>query len=69
VVVLDESISKEHAWIVPVDNDVVVIDRNSANGTYVNSTDTPRINKVVLKNGDRVILGRKGSVVLTYFSS
>jgi S1-C subfamily serine protease len=69
VVVPDESISKEHAWIVPVDNDVVVIDRNSANGTYVNSTDTPRINKVVLKNGDRVILGRKGSVVLTYFSS
>jgi serine protease Do len=69
VVVADESVSKEHAWIVPVDNDVVVIDRNSANGTYVNSTDTPRINKVVLKNGDRVILGRKGNVVLTYFSS
>jgi hypothetical protein len=69
LVVSDESISKEHAWIVPVDNDVVVIDRNSANGTFVNSTDTPRINKVVLKNGDRVILGRKGNVVLTYFSS
>ena len=69
VVVPDESVSKEHAWIVPVDNDVVVIDRNSANGTYVNSTDTPRINKVILKNGDRVILGRKGNVVLTYFSS
>jgi S1-C subfamily serine protease len=69
IVLSDESISKEHAWIVPVDNEVVVIDRNSTNGTYVNSTDSPRINKAALRSGDRVYIGRKGVITLTYFSS
>jgi hypothetical protein len=69
IVLSDESVSKEHAWIVPVDNQVVVIDRNSTNGTYVNSTDSPRINKAALRSGDRVYIGRKGVITLTYFSS
>jgi serine protease Do len=69
IVLSDESVSKEHAWIVPVDNEVVVIDRNSTNGTYVNSTDLPRINKTALRSGDRVYIGRKGVITLTYFSS
>jgi S1-C subfamily serine protease len=69
IVIGDDSVSKEHAWVVPLEQEVVVIDRNSANGTYLNSTDSPRVNKVALKNGDRVYLGRKGATVLTYFSS
>ncbi len=69
IVLTDESVSKEHAWIVPVDNEVVVIDRNSTNGTYVNSMDSPRINKTALRSGDRVYIGRKGAITLTYFSS
>ena len=69
VVLPDDSISKEHAWIVPVENGVALIDRNSANGTYVNSTDSPRINKVVLRHGDRVYLGKTGQTVFTYYSS
>jgi hypothetical protein len=69
VVLSDDSISKEHAWIVPVENGVAVIDRNSANGTYVNSTDSPRINKVVLRHGDRVYLGKTSPTVFTYYSS
>jgi S1-C subfamily serine protease len=69
IVLSDESVSKEHAWIVPVDNEVVVIDRNSTNGTYVNSTDSPRINKAALRSGDRVYIGRRGVITLTYFSS
>jgi len=68
IVIADDTVSKEHAWVVPVDNEVVVIDRGSSNGTYVNSTDTPRVNKVVLKNGDRLYIGKKGAAVLTYFS-
>ena len=68
IVVTEETISHEHAWIVPVDNRVVVIDRGSTNGTYINSIDSPRVSKVGLQNGDRVYLGKKGSVVLTYFS-
>jgi serine protease Do len=69
IVIGDDSVSKEHAWVVPLDNEIVVIDRNSANGTYVNSPDSPRINKVALRNGDRVFLGRKGTTVFTYFAS
>ncbi|MBV9759179.1 MAG: trypsin-like peptidase domain-containing protein [Acidobacteriaceae bacterium] len=68
IVIADDTVSKEHAWVVPVDNEVVVIDRGSSNGTYLNSTDSPRINKVALKNGDRIFIGKKGAAVLTYFS-
>jgi len=69
IVVTEDTISHEHAWIVPVDNSVMVIDRGSTNGTYINSVESPRVSKVGLQNGDRVYLGKKGSVVLTYFSS
>jgi len=69
IVVSEDNISREHAWIVPVENSVVVIDRGSTNGTYINSVESPRVSKVGLQNGDRVYLGKKGSVVLTYFSS
>ena len=66
VVLQDDSISGRHAWIVPADGNIVVIDKGSTNGTYVNSVDSPRISKVGLRNGDRVYLGHKGSV-FTYF--
>jgi serine protease Do len=69
IVVQDESVSKEHAWIVPIDNEVVLIDRNSTNGTYVNSQESPRVNKATLRNGDRVYIGRSGELTLTYFTS
>jgi serine protease Do len=69
VVFTEDVVSGEHAWIVPVDNSVVVIDRGSSNGTFINSVDSPRVSKVGLQNGDRVFLGKKGSVVVTYFAS
>lgn len=68
IVVADDTVSKEHAWVVPLDQEVFVIDRGSSNGTYVNSPDSPRVNKVALKNGDRLYIGKKGAAVLTYFS-
>ena len=67
VVVTDDSVSGQHAWIVPADGHVVVIDKGSTNGTYLNSADAPRVSKVGLHNGDRVFLGKKGSV-FTYFA-
>jgi serine protease Do len=69
VVLPGDAVSKEHAWVVPVDDGVAVIDRNSANGTYVNSVDSPRINKFVLKNGDRIFVGRKNPTEITFFAS
>ena len=68
ICVTEDAISHEHAWIVPVDNRVVIIDRGSTNGTYINSVDSPRVSKVGLQNGDRIYLGKKGTVVLTYFN-
>jgi serine protease Do len=65
----EDTVSKEHAWIVPLDNNVVVIDRGSANGTYVNSPDSARVSKIGLQNGDRIYIGKQGATVLTYFSS
>jgi len=67
VVVPDDTVSKEHAWIVPLDNQIVVIDKGSANGTFINSIDTPGVNKVALKSGDRIFIGKKGAAVFTYF--
>jgi len=69
VVLQDDTVSKEHAWIVPLDNGVAVIDRSSANGTYVNSTDSPRISKMLLKSGDHIFIGRKDATEITYFGS
>ena len=60
VVLPEDTVSGEHAWIVPMDGSVVVIDKGSSNGTYVNSVDSARISKTELKNGDRIFLGRKG---------
>ncbi|HEY2342219.1 MAG TPA: FHA domain-containing protein, partial [Chthoniobacteraceae bacterium] len=67
VVVPDDTVSKEHAWIVPLDNEIVVIDHGSSNGTFINSIDTPGLNKVALKSGDRIFIGKKGAAVFTYF--
>jgi hypothetical protein len=59
-VLTEDTVSGEHAWIVPMDGSVVVIDKGSSNGTYVNSVDTARVSKAELKNGDRIFLGKKG---------
>ncbi len=69
VVIQDDAVSGEHAWIAPTENRVVVIDRGSSDGTYVNSLDSPRVTKIGLFNGDRIYLGKKGTVVFTYFGS
>jgi serine protease Do len=60
VVLPDETVSGEHAWIVPMDGGVFVIDKGSSNGTYVNSADSERVSKVQLKDGDLIYIGRKG---------
>lgn len=67
IVLSEDSVSKEHAWVVPLENEVVLIDRGSTNGVYINSTDTPKVSKVPLKNGDKILIG-KSSAVFTYHS-
>jgi hypothetical protein len=69
VVLQDDTVSTEHAWIVPSGNEVVVIDKGSSNGTYVNSVESPKVSKIGLRSGDRIFLGKKGANVFTYFNS
>ena len=68
IVLTEDLVSKEHAWIVPVDEGVVVMDRGSSNGVYVNSLDGPRVSKVKLQHGDKIFIG-KGIATFTYQSS
>ena len=68
IVLNDDSVSKEHAWIVPLDGGTVVIDRGSTNGTYVNSLNSPKVSKVRLNNGDKIFIG-KGVATFTYHTS
>lgn len=68
IVLIDDAISKEHAWVVPLDEGVFVIDRGSANGVFINSVESPRISKVRLQDRDQIYLGKKGTSVFTFFS-
>lgn len=68
IVMADDSVSKEHAWVVPLDEGVVLIDRGSANGVYLNSTESPKVSKVPLKDGDKIFVGKSGAA-FTYYSA
>lgn len=68
IVLNDDAVSKEHAWIVPLDDGTVVIDRGSTNGTYINSLSSPKVSKVRLQNGDKIFIG-KGVATFTYHTS
>ena len=55
VVLADDQVSRQHAWIGLNDaGQVVIRDKNSANGTYVNRA---RIQEVVLKPTDEISIG------------
>ena len=57
IVIKDDRISREHAWVGPEGNNIVVKDLDSSNGTFINNTET-RITKHILKEGDVIILGK-----------
>ena len=57
IVVEDERVSREHAWVGPEGNKVIVKDLGSSNGTFVNDTSF-RITKQELNEGDLIILGK-----------
>jgi pSer/pThr/pTyr-binding forkhead associated (FHA) protein len=54
IVVDDPLVSREHAVVVPVGNDHILEDLESANGTFVNGT---RIARRILQHGDVIELG------------
>jgi FHA domain len=62
IVLPEEGVSREHAWVVATDEGVLVIDRGSSNGTYVNSVEAGRVIKAQLRDGDRVLIGPRGAI-------
>ncbi len=66
IVLTDDSISKEHVWVVPLENKVYAIDRGSSNGTYINSANTPPVSKIEVRHGDQILLGKKGVATFTF---
>jgi pSer/pThr/pTyr-binding forkhead associated (FHA) protein len=62
IVVRHRQVSKLHARLRVVDGDVLVMDANSANGTFVNGNDI-KGTEITLKDGDAVIFG---AVALTF---
>jgi pSer/pThr/pTyr-binding forkhead associated (FHA) protein len=63
IVILDPNVSRVHAWVTVKKGEVVIIDRGSTNGTYVNQVKVENAN---LKSGDTIQLGRKCNTALVF---
>jgi S1-C subfamily serine protease len=56
-------VSRLHAEVVSIDGKVLLIDRNSSNGTYVNDQ---KIDKRFLKDGDIIYFGGRNAVAVAF---
>ena len=63
IVIMDPNVSRVHAWVTVKKGEVVIIDRGSTNGTYVNQVKVENTN---LKSGDSIQLGRKCNTTLVF---
>ena len=63
IVILDPNVSRVHAWVTTKKGEVVIIDRGSTNGTYVNRVKVENAN---LKSGDIIQLGRKCNTTIVF---
>lgn len=63
-IVLDNpKVSRLHAEVVSIDGKVLLIDRNSSNGTFVNDQ---KIDKRYLKDGDIIYFGGRNAVAVAF---
>ncbi|MGQ0793226.1 MAG: trypsin-like peptidase domain-containing protein [Deltaproteobacteria bacterium] len=69
IVIDNDGVSREHAWVGAEGGGVVVRDLNSLNGTYINSTAGNRVKSEPLREGDVVIIGKGKFASFTYKSS
>lgn len=65
IVLQNPKVSRLHAEIVSLDGKVLLIDRNSSNGTYVNDR---RIDRQVLQDGDIIYFGGRNAVAVAFHS-
>ena len=55
IMLSDDSVSRVHCKLVPDNKNIVLVDQNSTNGTYIN---TEQVTATSLRDGDRIIVGR-----------
>jgi S1-C subfamily serine protease len=65
IVLQDPKVSRLHAEVVSIDGKVLLIDRNSSNGTYVNDQ---KIDRQFLKDGDIIYFGGRNAVAVAFHS-
>jgi hypothetical protein len=63
IVISDANVSRIHAWVTIEKGEVVVIDRGSTNGTFVNNK---KVEKTKLNSGDVIQLGQKCPTTLIF---
>lgn len=63
IVLENPKVSRLHAEVVSVDGKVLLIDRNSSNGTYVNDH---KIDKRFLQDGDIIYFGGRNAVAVAF---
>lgn len=63
IVISDTNVSRIHAWVTVEKGEVVIIDRGSTNGTFVNNT---KVEKTKLNPGDVIQLGQKCPTTLIF---
>lgn len=63
IVLENPKVSRLHAEVVSIDGKVMLIDRNSSNGTYVNDH---KIDKRFLKDGDIIYFGGRNAVAVAF---
>jgi adenylate cyclase len=60
---MDPNVSRVHTWVTVRKGDVMIIDRGSTNGTYVNQV---KVKNASLESGDIIQLGRKCNTALVF---
>ncbi len=63
IVLENPKVSRLHAEVVSIDGKVMLIDRNSSNGTYVNDE---KIDKRYLKDGDIIHFGGRNAIAVAF---
>jgi serine protease Do len=63
IVLENPKVSRLHAEIVAIDGKVLLIDRNSSNGTYVNDE---KIDRRFLQDGDIIYFGGRNAIAVAY---
>jgi len=63
IVLENPKVSRLHAEVVSIDGKVLLIDRNSSNGTYVNDQ---KIDKRYLEDGDIIYFGGRNAVAVAF---